>query len=82
MNKQIEEMIAVLKLCRDVPLEECRTKVHCTAEQLYNAGYRKKDEVAKRIIQEVRNAWANSWTESEFLEMLKEILKKYGVTEE
>ena len=87
MNKQIEEMAKVY--------EEARYKANETlgsmnegvgvwyAKRFYNAGYRKASEVAREIIQEVRNAWANSWTESEFLEMLKEIAelkKKYEVT--
>ena len=36
-----------------------------------------KKEAAREILKEVRDAWANSWTESEFLEMLNELKKKY-----
>lgn len=56
MDNQIEEMIAVLRPCRNVPLEECRAKVHCkhcTAEQLYNAGYRKQEDLIAKMEEEV-----------------------------
>jgi hypothetical protein len=36
-----------------------------------------KAEVAREIFVEVIDAWANSFTESEFLEMLKELKKKF-----
>lgn len=44
---------------------------------LYNKGYRETSEVAREIFEEVTNAWVNSRTESEFLDMLKELKKKY-----
>ena len=45
VNKQIDEMVDVLRFCKDTPVEECHTKKscnHCLAEQIYNAGYRKQ----------------------------------------
>lgn len=47
------------------------------AKELYAKGYRKASEIARNIIRDVRDAWATSFTESEFLEMLKDIEKKY-----
>lgn len=82
MNKQIEEMTNclcdVLDFDYDDEIGVTKVDAKTTAEGLYNAGYRKASEVAKEIFADVTNAWAEAWTESEFLEMLKELKKKYA----
>lgn len=94
MNKQIEELAKALHESQhefDKAWHEClqnkgklpeRENVFYAKYLIEKKGYRKASEVAREVIQEVRNAWANSWTESEFLELLKDIEKKYEVTEE
>ena len=57
-EKQIEEMafdICRIDLCKHLEQEECdeTTCAHCTAEALYNAGYRKASEVAKKIFEDI-----------------------------
>ena len=54
MNKQIEEMafdLCVIDTCKHLSREECAdtTCAHCEAEALYNAGYRKQEDVAREI---------------------------------
>ena len=84
-DKQIDDMT-----CKDncIYYEMCyRRNVRCFSYPWEcpcfkdNAGYRKSTDVAREIFAEVKNAWANSWTESEFLEMLKELKKKYTESE-
>ena len=60
MNKQeqIEEMafdLCIMDRCKHLTKEECAdtTCAHCEAEALYNAGYRKQDEVAREIFEEL-----------------------------
>ena len=55
-EKQIEEMafdLCRIDLCKHLEQEECdaTTCVHCTAEALYTAGYRKASEIFEEIIE-------------------------------
>ena len=57
-EKQIEEMafdVQQLDFCMHLEPKECdaTTCCHCTAEALYNAGYRKQSEVAREIFEEL-----------------------------
>lgn len=82
-EKQIEEMAKDLCHTPNCDLKKIGKncykgcKAHIYAERAINKGYCKADEVAREIFEDVKNAWANSWTESEFLEMLKKLKKKY-----
>lgn len=61
MDKQIEEMAKIL--CRDYSMGECMVdgfdclEGHCSKreriEALYNAGYRKAEDVAREIFEEI-----------------------------
>lgn len=60
MNKQIEIEDMAFDLCRidtckHLPQAECHntTCAHCEAEALYNAGYRKSQDVAREIFEEI-----------------------------
>ena len=85
MNKQIEEIYRILlNGCNGIECFECEgngKKDGClhyhNANAIYNAGYRRQDEVAREIFKRVKNAWAEARTESEFLEMLKNLQEEY-----
>jgi hypothetical protein len=99
MNKQIEEMAKIIvNGCREGNCEECKYSEgvlypECvpsfTAEALYNAGYRRQDEVAREIFTEIEKQ-TKFFQDYMFLKngckailrVLAELKKKYEVTEE
>lgn len=88
MNKQeqIDEMafdLCMIDTCKHLSKEECAdtTCAHCEAEALYNAGYRRQEEVATEIISEIEQAVMAHGTKYAS-KRLDEIKKKYGVTED
>lgn len=104
MNKQIDEMVKIInKPCfkimeeagatdRDCPFPySCE---ECSATNLYKAGYRRQEDVAREIIQIAKNG-AEKYIEDITLnegirnmlsimldDFITELKKKYGVTEE
>lgn len=98
MNRQIEEMafdLCVIDTCKHLTREECAdtTCAHCEAEALYNAGYRKQEDVAREIFAEIDKMLDISithtplrmpfcWIDIRFISYYNELRKKYGVTEE
>lgn len=84
MNKQIEEMAKYR--CFPCEMEyngEClenRNPCKCytaldTAEALYNAGYRKQDEVARKIFAELKTVMMDEYR----YPIIAELKKEYGV---
>lgn len=86
MNKQIEEMAIILTegSCSDCSKCDFRDKFNChpihEADILYNAGYRRQDEVAKEIFAEIEEV-INELGYFDELDFTS-LKKKYGVTEE
>lgn len=53
-DKQIEEMAKALNGCTANCTDDCGCSEMEHAEVLYNAGYRKKSDVAREIFEEIR----------------------------
>lgn len=85
MNREIEEMGKVM--CSEFRTSHCGNDCDCAneeiAQRLYNAGYRKSTDVAREILQEVRQlllnmVLANAMGETYDLEgKFAELQKKY-----
>lgn len=78
-QKQIEEMANILYGRQD---EVDLTDPYTVAEALYNAGYRKQDEVLKRVAEELKDfVWAGyvdgEWCKYIYAEAIDEVLKEY-----
>ena len=92
MNKQIEEMARYIDksdiLCRTCGESTYTYCADAISELLYNAGYRRQDEVAKEIFAEIeRNIFEIITPYNQSLQCLSEgcideLKKKYGETEE
>lgn len=97
LNKQIEELKAILnRPCEEITGKlffhgiECPLSCECdecTATNIYNAGFRKQEDVAREIFAEIEmqlnefdGSWANTVINTQYL--IDELKKKYGVTEE
>ena len=64
-EKQIEEMavdLCRIDLCKHLEEEQCdaTTCVHCSAEALYNAGYRKQSDTAREIFGALENLFGKA----------------------
>lgn len=93
MNKQeqIEEMafdLCIMDRCKHLTKEECAdtTCAHCEAEALYNAGYRKQEDVAREIIAEIESIHEEGvgmivWMEN-FFKKIAKLKQKYGVQDD
>lgn len=75
MNKQIEEIESVL-----YESDNKRNVVICgietVAEDIYNAGYRRQDEVAREIFAELKTVMIDEYR----YPIIAELKKKYEVT--
>ena len=90
MNKQIEEMAKYCCYACEFenngecdlahPIGEC-TLATATAMEIYKAGYRKKDEVAREIFADIEQAIFAHGTKYA-MKRLEELKKKYEVTDE
>ncbi len=71
MNKEMDEMIKVIcekrkkcKSCKSCKIGNANVALHCPIEEcvtkLYEAGYRKEDEVIRRVIFAIKSLFRNS----------------------
>lgn len=82
-QEQIEEMANnITKHCPDKVEEECFNKdmncISCIVNELYDAGYRKEDDVRKETAKEILNA-VDDESNGQTISVTNVLRKKYGV---
>lgn len=78
-EKQIEEMARIMdSTCADCCDCNCIEKANrCTAEAIYNAGYRKQIDVAREIFEEIDGIMKQSGHAYFAIKKIAELKKKY-----
>lgn len=80
-EREIEEMCEIArKYSEDIANTPYYKGVKTDMEAIYEAGYRKADEVRKETAKEILQAVYNEWFKSETIDLfVKNLAKKYGI---